>query len=47
MKDIVCGMTVHPDAALTSQYRGVTYYLCSSTCKRQFDRNPAQYVDAH
>jgi Cu+-exporting ATPase len=31
-------------AAGTSEYQGTTYYFCSAGCKRQFDKDPEQYV---
>jgi len=38
-------MEVNEEAAAgKSEYRGVTYYFCSSGCKRTFDRDPEQYV---
>lgn len=44
-RDVVCGMDVDPaEAAGTSQYKGKTYYFCSTACKAKFDANPAQYV---
>ena len=44
--DPVCGMEIDPkDAAGTSDYQGQTYYFCSPGCKKQFDKNPQQYVD--
>ncbi len=44
-KDPVCGMTVsRGEEAGSSQYQDKTYYFCSPDCKRQFDRNPQQYV---
>jgi Cu+-exporting ATPase len=43
--DVVCGMQIEPaKAAGTSQYKGKTYYFCSTSCKAKFDANPAQYV---
>jgi uncharacterized protein len=45
VKDPVCGMMINPmDAAGQSEYEGQTYYFCSADEKREFDRNPAQYV---
>ena len=45
-RDPVCGMQVNAEQTEDrSEYRGKTYYLCSATCKRQFDRTPWQYVD--
>ena len=46
--DPVCGMQVDPQqAAGESEYQGTTYYFCSPGCKRQFDRNPEQFVGQH
>jgi YHS domain-containing protein len=43
--DPVCGMEINPEeAAGTSEYMGTTYYFCAPGCKKQFDRNPEQYV---
>lgn len=43
--DPVCGMEVDPrPAAGTSQYRGQTYYFCSTGCKTTFDKDPEKYV---
>lgn len=42
--DPVCGMQIEiRDAAGQSDYEGRTYYFCSSSCKEQFDANPAQF----
>jgi P-type Cu+ transporter len=43
--DPVCGMEVDTTtAAETSEYQGKSYYFCSAGCKRQFERNPEQFV---
>jgi YHS domain-containing protein len=45
IRDPVCGTEVDPSgAAFRGDYRGVPYFFCSLTCKRQFDDNPPQYV---
>ena len=45
MTDPVCGMNVdEKSAAGKSEYKGQTYYFCSSQCKQQFDKNPQSYV---
>ena len=45
VKDLVCGMDVDPaTAAGRSDYKGQTYFFCSSTCKEKFDLDPGQYV---
>jgi YHS domain-containing protein len=44
--DPVCGMEIDPnEAAGTSEYQGQTYYFCAPGCKKQFDKNPQQYVN--
>ena len=44
-KDPVCGMDVAPQqAAGTSEYKGQTYYFCAPGCKKQFDKDPEQYI---
>lgn len=43
--DPVCGMEVDTaNAPATSEYQGKTYYFCAPGCKKQFDRDPAQFV---
>ena len=42
--DPVCGMSVEPPAAGTSEYQGKTYWFCSPGCKAKFDVNPAWYA---
>jgi Cu+-exporting ATPase len=45
--DPVCGMEVDPaTAAGSSEYQGTTYYFCSTGCKRQFEHDPASYVES-
>ncbi len=45
-RDPVCGMTVDPKtAAGCSDYNGKTYYFCSPGCMKDFDKNPAMYVN--
>lgn len=44
-KDVVCGMDVEPaTAAGKSEYKGETYYFCSTGCKRSFDKDPEKYL---
>lgn len=44
-KDPVCGMNVDPKtAAGKSEYKGKTYYFCSTGCKKDFDKEPQKYV---
>lgn len=45
VKDVVCGMMVHPGtAAATSSYGGQTYYFCSDPCKQRFDTDPKRFM---
>ena len=40
----VCGMTVDPKIAAKSDYKGTTYYFCSSDDKKTFDTDPEKFV---
>jgi Cu+-exporting ATPase len=43
-KDPVCGMKIEAaTAAGRTEYKGKTYYFCSSKCKGEFDRSSEQY----
>jgi Cu2+-exporting ATPase len=43
--DPVCGMQVdESQAAGRSEYKGKTYYFCSTHCKTTFDREPKKYA---
>jgi len=43
--DPVCGMTVPATAAsFPLAHDGVTYYFCSTNCRRRFEQDPAAYV---
>lgn len=43
-KDPVCGMTVDEKTAQhISDMNGQKIYLCSTSCKNQFDQNPRKY----
>jgi RND family efflux transporter MFP subunit len=43
--DPVCGMPIVPSDSLKSEYNGKTVHFCSDHCKREFDKDPARYVD--
>lgn len=44
-KDPVCGMQVDPaNAAGRSEHNRQTYYFCSKSCQKQFEANPAKFV---
>jgi YHS domain-containing protein len=43
-KDPVCKMMVDENKAkFVSESRGRKVYLCSATCKSQFEANPSKY----
>lgn len=45
--DPVCGMTVvKANAKATIDYKGVTYYFCSTGCKEAFAKEPEKYIKA-
>jgi Cu+-exporting ATPase len=45
VKDPVCGMDIETaTAAGRTEYKGQTYYFCSSKCKEKFDLNAEQYL---
>ena len=44
VKDPVCGMEGYPKTAVNkSEYKGQTYYFCSTGCKKDFDKDPDKY----
>jgi len=44
--DPVCGMQIEEsEAAGQSEFKGRTYYFCSTSCKEKFDENPEDYSD--
>jgi membrane fusion protein, copper/silver efflux system len=48
VKDPVCGMMTDQSKAAAAgrktEYRGVTYYFCSDSCKRKFDKESQSYL---
>jgi Cu+-exporting ATPase len=47
VKDPVCGMEIDPNtAAGKSEYKGETYYFCSTGCKKSFDKEPEKYISS-
>ncbi|MBI4767801.1 MAG: heavy metal translocating P-type ATPase [Deltaproteobacteria bacterium] len=43
--DPVCGMTIEDkDAAVTTDYKGKTYYFCSPSCQAKFEKDPQSFV---
>ncbi len=44
--DPVCQKELNGDIVpLSSQYKGVTYYFCDLSCKKQFIMNPERYCE--
>ena len=44
-KDLVCGMEVdEKKAPAKSEYNGKTYYFCSMSCKKTFEKNPSKHL---
>jgi Cu+-exporting ATPase len=44
--DPVCGMTVNPDSAAGSfDYKGKTYYFCSTHCLHRFQQDPESFLN--
>jgi YHS domain-containing protein len=47
-RDIVCDMAVDEQTAsdnkLVTRYKGLTYYFCSSQCKKAFETDPQHYT---
>jgi P-type Cu+ transporter len=44
--DPVCGMTVNPDAAAGSyEYKGQTFYFCSTSCLHKFRDDPEKFLN--
>ncbi len=45
--DPVCGMQVEEDdCAAKTEYRGKTYFFCTSDCKKRFEEHPEKFVVA-
>jgi P-type Cu+ transporter len=45
-KDPVCGMEIEEsEAAGRAQHEGRTYYFCSETCLKAFERMPQRFVE--
>jgi uncharacterized membrane protein YraQ (UPF0718 family) len=45
--DVVCGMKVDRDRALTLQHAGRPYFFCSEHCRSQFETEPQRHAGAH
>jgi YHS domain-containing protein len=42
--DVVCGMEVDPEASVTAEHEGKTYYFCCNGCRGAFLRSPAYHL---
>lgn len=43
--DPVCEMQIEePEAVAKVEYRGRTYYFCSESCQKAFEKTPEQFV---
>lgn len=46
VKDPVCGMQIDEKSAVgKSDYKGKTYYFCSSHCLESFNKQPDKYIE--
>jgi YHS domain-containing protein len=45
VKDLVCGMTVNTDNAISAEHNGKTYYFCGEGCRAAFVADPTKFVD--
>ncbi len=45
--DPVCGMKVDRHKAVTSEFAGRVFYLCSSDCLHAFEADPEGYLEVH
>ena len=43
-RDPVCKMLVSEENALTTVYKGKTYYFCSAGCKETFVKDPEKHL---
>ena len=43
-KDPVCGIMVEKDPALSTTYKGETYYFCSKVDMEKFKKTPEKYL---
>jgi YHS domain-containing protein len=44
VRDVVCGLMVDKDPALSANYSGETYYFCSKADMEKFKKEPQKYV---
>jgi len=44
VRDVVCGMMVDKDPAMSVKYGGDTYYFCSKADAEKFKKEPEKYL---
>lgn len=44
VKDVVCGMMVDKDPALSAEHKGQTYYFCMKADMEEFKKNPEKFM---
>jgi len=46
IEDLVCGMEVNErnGNVFKTFYKGMTYYFCSDSCKKTFEKNPEKFI---
>jgi uncharacterized membrane protein YraQ (UPF0718 family)/YHS domain-containing protein len=44
-RDPVCGMTVDPHTALSSEHGGTRHFFCGPGCRARFEADPERYTD--
>lgn len=46
VKDVVCGMSVDGESAISLRHVGQQFYFCSDYCRRAFEADPGKYLAA-
>jgi len=47
VKDPICGMQVDPEMAIRRDVGGATYYFCSESCAKRFEKSGAPEHSSH
>ena len=45
-EDPVCGMQVEETKAITTDFKGKTFYFCAISCKDKFLKEPQKYSES-
>lgn len=46
VKDLVCGMEIDKEKARGSvNHMGKTFYFCSGSCQKKFEKEPMKYME--